>query len=247
MMEKVVLLIEHSAEHIRCLLNPEQLEMRREAGLAARRSPGAQLSGTALSDDPLLYVGGGRTEFILDLLFDVSLAVQEPNTPALTDVRELTKPLWDLAENEDSRGRYGRPPIVYFLWGTSWNIRGIVAAASERLEHFSADGKPRRSWLRLRLLRVARNEQADVSEPSAPPVPIDEARRRLQDSETRMYQPIGDGAGGERPDQIAAQHLGHSAYWPLTAEMSGLDNPMQLVGKVLKVPVDPGIVRGASS
>jgi hypothetical protein len=40
------------------------------------------------------------------------------------------------------------------IWGKSWNIPGIVVAVAERLEHFTAAGVPRRSWLRLRLLRV---------------------------------------------------------------------------------------------
>ena len=49
-----------------------------------------------LSDDPLLYTGGGRTELDLDLLFDVSLA---GSSVATRDVRDLTRAFWDLAEN----------------------------------------------------------------------------------------------------------------------------------------------------
>jgi hypothetical protein len=243
-MEKAVLLIEHSGEHLRCLLNPERLELCRNAGVVARRSLGGSMTGAGLSDDPLLYVGGGRTELTLDLLFDVSLAVRGPDAPPLEDVRELTGPLWDLAENSAAGGRYGRPPTVCFLWGTGWNLPGVVAAVSERLEHFTRDGKPHRSWLRLRLLRVAVSEEAEPSEPTAPPLDREEARRRLAGREMVTHEPVGGDRGGERLDQIAAERFGHPGYWGLLAEINDLDDPLHPAGRPLRVPADPSLVGG---
>lgn len=245
-MEKAVLLVEHSGAHLRCLLNPEQLELKRSAGIAARQSIGGSLTGKDMSDDPLLYVGGGRTEFTLDLLFDVSLAERGPDAPAVKDVRELTGPLWELAENTGADARYGRPPTVRFLWGTTWNLPGIVAAVSERLEHFSSDGMPGRSWLRLRLLRVGRQTAAEPGEPTPPPVDNDEARRRLADGELVTHEPVGGGSGGERLDQIAAERAGHPGYWALLAEINGVDDPLR-PGGTLQVPAGPGVVSGGST
>ncbi len=234
-MEKVVLLIEHTGAHLRCLLNPEQLEVRRSAGVVTRRSLGDALSGAGLSDDPLLYVGGGRTELTLDLLFDVALAVQGPDAPPLSDVRILTGPIWDLAENDAGANRYGRPPILRLLWGTSWNVPGIVTAVAERLEQFTAQGQPRRSWLRLRLLRVGYATRDQGTDPTSPPLAMDEARRRIANGRRIVHEPI---SGGERLDQIAADYCGHTAYWSLLAELNGLDDPLGTLERPLQVPAD---------
>ncbi|MBW7882848.1 MAG: hypothetical protein H3C34_09450 [Caldilineaceae bacterium] len=149
-MERVAFLLEETNEQIRCLLNPESLTIHRLAGVRQRRSIGGQLSGRGLTDDPLLYTGGGRMEIELDLLFDVALAGSSITTD---NVRALTGPFWNLAENSARRG-YGQPPQVRFLWGKFWDIPGIVLAVSEHLEQFTPDGTARRSWLRMRLLRV---------------------------------------------------------------------------------------------
>ncbi|TDT41751.1 hypothetical protein DES49_1853 [Halospina denitrificans] len=246
-MEKAVLLIEHSGDHLRCLLNPEQLEFRRSAGIGSRQSLGGALTGEGLSDDPLLYRGGGQTEFTLDLLFDTSVVPQSQDATPVADVRQLTGPLWELAENSGPGDRHGRPPTVAFLWGTRWNQRGVVAAVSERLEHFTRDGNPRRSWLRLRLLRVGLEEHPEPEEPSAPPVNEDEARRRLARGDMVNREPVGDSRGGERLDQIAAEHFGHAGYWTLLADINGLDDPFNHDGRPLRVPADPGVIGGGGS
>jgi hypothetical protein len=150
-MERVAFLVEETNERLGCLLNPESLVMRRVAGVASRRSSGGQLTGMGLRDDPLLYTGGGKTELELNLLFDVSLAGSSIQTD---DVRDLTAPLWNLAENMRTANGSQRPPLVRFVWGKSWNMPGIVAAVAESLERFTANGAPQRSWLRMRLWRV---------------------------------------------------------------------------------------------
>lgn len=151
-MERVAFLIEETNERLRCLLNPETLVLRRTAGVRPRQSATGQVTGTGLADDPLLYTGGGRTELDLDLLFDVTLPGSSVTS---ADVRDLTAPLWRLAENNQATAGYGRPPLVRLIWGKSWNIPGIVVAVAERLEFFTPSGVPQRSWLRLRLLRMA--------------------------------------------------------------------------------------------
>jgi len=149
-MERVAFLIEGANERIGCLLNPENLVLRRSAGIRPRALATGQLSGSGLSDDPLLFTGGGRTEIDLDLLFDISLAGSSIRSE---DVRDYTAPLWRLAENATLDGQ-SRPPTVRFIWGKTWNIPGVVTAVAERLEQFTPAGVPQRSWLRLRLLRV---------------------------------------------------------------------------------------------
>src|SRR4030067_1490373 len=95
-MERAAFVIEDTNQRLECLLNPESLVVRRVAGVRSRASLGGKLTGARLAEDPLLYTGGGRTELELDLLFDVNLA---GSSVASEDVRALTAPLWNLAEN----------------------------------------------------------------------------------------------------------------------------------------------------
>src|SRR5262245_7435591 len=241
-MERVAFLIERTGERLGCLLNPETLVVRRSAGVRPRRSRGGLLTGAGLRDDPLLYTGGGTTELELDLLFDVSLA---GSSIATEDVRELTAPLWQLAENAPQDSGYGRPPLVHFVWGKSWNLPGIVTAVAERLEYFGAGGAPRRSWLRMRLVRAA---ESDGRAPPAPPPPREwkvPTAAEIPPGGVRAYETVGGGGGGEtgsravgeRLDQIAARCYGDPGYWRLLAALNNLDDPMTIpAGVVLRIP-----------
>jgi hypothetical protein len=91
-MERVAFLIDDSGERIDCLLNPETVEVTRLAGVRPRGTASGQLTGAGLADDPLQFTGGGRTELVLDLLFDVELVeTQVPPTdddPEAVDAHE---------------------------------------------------------------------------------------------------------------------------------------------------------------
>jgi hypothetical protein len=209
-MERVAFLIEETDERIGCMLNPETLVMRRVAGVRPRRSATGQLTGEGLTDDPLLFTGGGRTELNLDLLFDVTLAGSSISTD---DVRDLTVPLWELAENANRRDGFGQPPLVRFIWGKSWNILGIVLAVSERLESFTPEGVPRRSWLRMRMLRA--NEPPPESPPSrdVDPEVLSLSEETLPEGSVSVSEVIGgappmaDGDAQETPAALQADGL----------------------------------------
>ncbi|KXU87041.1 hypothetical protein CR51_36250 [Caballeronia megalochromosomata] len=154
-MERVAFLIEATGERIDCLLNPESLELRREAGIDRRSLVGGFIGGyvgdSAWSDDALVC-GGGRTELQLDLLFDTSLV---PAPAECNDVQELTNPFWGLAEHAaDANGRR-RQHVVRLVWGKAWNVPGIVASVAGRFECFLQNGAPQRCWLRMLFIRVA--------------------------------------------------------------------------------------------
>ena len=88
-MERVAFVIESTGERIGCLLNPNEVEINRRAGVERRRLPSGLLSTPGSSDDRLLYRGGGATELLLNLLFDISVG---GSTIQTTDVRDLTRP-----------------------------------------------------------------------------------------------------------------------------------------------------------
>lgn len=167
-MERAAFLIQDPRRHstparLSCLLNPNTLVFRRVTGLRRRRSLAGAVTQDGLRDDPLIQAGGGSTELRLDLLFDVNLPGtwlgSQPADPAVAeeaerDVRDLTRPLWDLAERHARPGEVAGLPRLLFIWGKRGGFPAAVAAVAERLESFTASGVPQRSFLRLRLLRA---------------------------------------------------------------------------------------------
>lgn len=247
-MERAAFLIETSGTRIGCLLNPSTIEIKRLAGVSRRSTANGPLTGSELSDDPLLYTGGGSTELILGLLFDVTLA---GSTIKTNDVRSLTGPLWDLAENQFGEKGPVRPPIVRFIWGKHWNIPGVVTAISQRLEFFAEDGAPRRSWVRLRMLRAS--EPAVPVQPRAvgasplellpaspgegsPPELAIEAVGGSDTTAGAQESPAPEHTG-VRLDQIAHEHLGDSSLWRLIAVFNGIQDPLRMAaGTLLRIP-----------
>lgn len=239
-MERVAFLLERSGERISCLLNPENLESRRTAGVRTRLAGGGFLTGVARSEDPLIATGGGVTEYDLNLLFDVEIARE--GRPATTpeygqgpaeddDVRALTRPLWDLTENAVAADGFAAPPTVRFIWGKSWNIPSVVLHVSERLERFNADGAPRRSWLSLRLRRVEDSEPRPA--PSRPVTPQFEAPSDLDGGSVDQFPAVdmpvdNEGLPLKRFDQVADDGYGDPTLWADVAAYNGVDDPLNV-------------------
>lgn len=231
-MERVAFLIEETGVRIGCLLNPENLVARRQAGVRPRSTAGGLVTGNDLSDDPLLFSGGGHTEIVLNLLFDTGLA---GSSPAFEDVRELTRPIWALAENSNRRGNRSQPPICRFIWGKSWNLPGIVTAVAERYEQFTINGVPRRSWLRLRFYRISDPPSAASSRGAATgfvggKVAADNIKAR---EVTGGLTPDA----GVRPDQLAYEQYGDAGLWRLLMAHNRIFDPLHIpMGTVLALP-----------
>jgi hypothetical protein len=245
-MERVAFLIEPGGERIGCLLNPETLVIRRVAGLQPRRALGGSLPWGGPGDDPLLFTGGGSTELTLDLLFDVSLS---DSTLQTEDVRELTDPLWRLAENGLREDGSMRPSLARLVWGKWLNYLGVVAAVAERLEQFTSTGAPRRSWLRMRLLRV--EDETGPKEPvlASEPPDADVVAAALGPEDYEAHTVLGaseeEGApGGQRLDEIAYQRYGDPSLWRLVAGLNGVADPNSLpAGQVLRLPTAEALRR----
>ena len=343
-MERVTFLIERSGARIACLLNPESLEARRQAGITRRRHSGGGVLGNPRSDDPLISTGGGTTEYDLHLLFDIDVANEgrparapapplqsmppaianapapeapvngspagEPSTPVdapepdppvaadepgasadpvaldepadqpepapaepapgpeqadppvdaipipfpaappapapeppgVIDVRELTQPLWALAETGALVDGAIAPQRVRFIWGKSWNIPSVVLAVAERLERFDANGVPQRSWLSLRLRRV--EEQAEGAapprQPTTPQFQIDQAGgtpASREDQEVITLPVDPDGYSIVRHDQIGAEFYGDPALGRAVYEYNERDDLLRSAeGDRLRLP-----------
>lgn len=241
-MERVAFLLEPSGERIGALLNPETLVMRRTAGLRPRRALAGGLAGGTPADEPLLFTGAGTTEILLELLFDVSLLGSSIQSE---DVRDLTQPLWRLAENSVAEGGFGRPPRVRLVWGKRLNEPAVVASIAERLEHFTSSGAPRRSWVRMRLVRVEESlSEATETSPVAPGLTPEQVREQLPPESFEAHEVVGAGGSpgqppvaGQRLDEIAHQFYGDPTLWRLVAALNGINDPMRVpAGTVLQLP-----------
>lgn len=240
-MERVAFLVEPGGERIACMLNPESLVMRRWTGVRPLRTVGALAAGATIGDDPLQQTGGGTTEVLVDLLFDISLA--EGPTP-VNDVRDLTRALWQLSENATPAQPGTR--VVRFVWGKTWNVRVVIAAIAERLEYFDGDGAPGRSWLRLRMLRIdeptpqelAASAIAPQAMPGAemqmlhiPPLP-----ESLSGGEALLADEVDDNAPPVRFDNIAWESYGDCNVFKDLADYNDIDDPFRVQRFVLELP-----------
>lgn len=206
-MERVAFLVDSTGERIDCLINPETLVIRRLAGVRQAALPGAAVGSG--QDDLMMFTGGGRTELVLDLLFDVDLA-DSAHRPS--DVRALTGKLWSLSENAE-----GRPPQVRLVWGKRWNLPGVIVSVAERLDAIDSDGTPRRSWMRLKMVRT---KEEPVSGPA-----------RTNQNAVQAVGPAG------RFDLLATEALGDPSRWRELAEHNDVADPLGLSsGAVLGVP-----------
>jgi Contractile injection system tube protein len=242
--ERVAFLVEDSGEHILCLLNPETVTMTRAAGVEPRTVSGGRLTGARLADDPLLFTGGGRTELRLDLLFDVDLVATPAQRPQ--DVRQLTRPLWRLAENSTEDGGRRRPPSVRFVWGRAWNVPGVVVELAERFDRFTAGGAPLRSWLRLAFVRVgsaADEPGGEAHDYLSTLPPVD-----LSAPPVGAVLPVEEGGDPDRLGPVSPRELGLMSYqafgtplwWKLLMTYNGLDDPLQPSGPLEVPPLTGG-------
>lgn len=245
-MENVAFLIEETGEHLSCLLNPESLVMTRTAGVETRRSSGGRLTGTGLADDPLLFTGGGRTELQLELLFDVDLA---PTAVPVQDVRQMTRPIWQLAENSAEASRRRRPPLACLAWGTAWFVPGIVTEVAERFDRFGPDGSPLRSWMKLKFVRVGtaadelggenyelaqRLPPVDVTAPAVGSVPVLGDGTSLTDSEGVPAVHPGD------LGLLSTAAFGTPLLWKELLGYNGVEDPFHFVGPLSVPPLGEG-------
>jgi contractile injection system tube protein len=243
-MDRAAFLLEDTGERIGCLLNPESVIVRRAAGIARRERSTGPLGGVMLSDDPLIFTGGGRTEVSMQLLFDVGLAGSSITTE---DVRALTGPMWELAENATIEGQYGKPPLVRLIWGKAWNIPGVITHVAEQLEQFSSGGAPRRSWMTVRFLRVAEpdlrvrpieNPEALIPDPDTV-AEISAGEEDVRIHEVRSSSPPDDPdprGASERLDELAHRYFGDAGLWRFIAAINDVDDPMHLqAGRLLRI------------
>ncbi len=176
-----------------------------------------------------------------------------PVPPPPADVRDLTRPLWDLAENSGPEGR--GVPHVRFVWGKAWNVLAVVESFAERLERFSPGGAPGRAWVRMRLVRVPDPQPSARDDPAESAGPIPDPAAAATAPTVAVHTVIGAGggpgqpaAGGQTLPEIAATHLDDRPWlWRWIAAANDLDDVIwPEPGSVLAIPAAPGDPSGGS-
>lgn len=237
-MIRAAFLVERSGEQLSCALNPTELVFKRTAGVGRRRALSGSFTAGRSPDEPLVYTGGGRTELDLDLIFDVSIP---GSTVRSEDVRDLTARLWQLSENADLDAGLARLPTVRFVWGKAWNFPGVVAAVAERFEMFDANGVPRRSWLRLKLVRVDERATPAVPAPDPEVVPAlpDSAPPEGAPSAGDFTLPDDEGARLAAAEGGPYRRVDNEAHWLLGDAGRWRELILAHVADPLGIPVAP--------
>lgn len=163
------------------------------------------------------------------------------------DVRDHTRPLWQLAENSAEGGR--GVPHVRMVLGKEWNMLAVVEALAERFEQFDTSGTPRRSWLSMRLVRVPDPNPPAPDTPAPVVIPDAAAAEAASAAPAAIHVVIGGGPsqddepapGGETLPEIAARYFGgRSALWRWIADVNVLDDVIwPEAGRDLIIPVAP--------
>lgn len=239
-MERVTFLIENRKppdNRLTCLLNPEDKDgftIKRSSG--ATREQSSSVIGSDLSDDLIVSRGRGDTSLELKLLFDVMLAGSSIRS---SDVRELTRPFWELAEYRAHGSPVSELPVVRFFWGKGWDIRVVVESVAEQYVRFSRDGLPQRSKLTLGLKRV-HDQPPPAEQPSLHPptqMPTSEQLAAASDPTWGVHEKLGGSTQGEALWQLASNYYGDPRLWRLIALANEIVNPLKIpAGTLLKVP-----------
>lgn len=143
--------------------------------------------------------------------------------PALTDVRDLSGPLWSLAENGAGDTLSDGPPIVHFIWGAAWNVPCIAISVAESFDQFSPDGTPLRSWMRIHLRRTCLLERI-VRTPDLSILPQPRSGGGRNDASIPGSVVLTDPISSSRPDLICDSVYGDMRLLHPLMEFNNIDD-----------------------
>ncbi len=148
------------------------------------------------------FTAGGRKKLSMQLCYDTS------DTGG--DVREQTSRVEGLATVDRSLAS-PRPPRLLFRWG-GFEFRCVLQSCSSRYLLFAENGVPLRAELRISLGEFVEEDNGAGGSAGGP-------------SAIPEMTEIG---AEERIDQVAERVYGDPAAWPLIAEASGIEDPLDL-------------------
>ncbi len=147
-----------------------------------------------------------------------------PSAPlGVTDVRDLSGPLWSLAENGAGDTLSDGPPIVHFIWGAAWNVPCIAISVAESFDQFSPDGTPLRSWVRIHLRRTRLLERV-VRTPDLSIMPQPRSGGGRSDASIPESVVLTDPISSSRPDLLCDSVYGDMRLLHPLLEFNDIDD-----------------------
>ncbi len=180
------------------------------------------------------YTGPGETRLAVDLLFDTTIPVDEPQQQPgddeqigagavvdgqVKDVRVLTRSVNYFLrpkENVGAEENYS-PPGVLFTWG-SFYFAGVMDAMNETLEFFSSEGRPLRATISISITQQKVDPKITSANPGATSSPGTAATQQQQRPRPPLRQ-------GEPMPQYAARTTGDPSNWKAIAARNDIENP----------------------
>lgn len=214
--------------------NPETLKVAYEL----KKANDDQDNGSAVQ-----FTGPGSTKLTVDLVFDTTvdpprpspeLLEGDPDAPGedesgpISDVRVLTRAVnyfIRAKENSNDGNRYS-PPGVAFIWG-SFFFAGVMDSMNEKLEFFSAEGRPLRASVTISITQQKVDPEIRDGQGGAGTGGL---RSRTPDLDAFAQQstPQAEARQGETAQDIAARETGDPRNWRDFAEANDIDNPRNL-------------------
>ena len=142
---------------------------------------------------------------------------------AITDVRELSGPLWRLTENGVEGAVTDGPSVVHFIWGAAWNVPCIAISVAERFDQFAADGTPLRSWVRIHLRRTHLPMRRDRA-PGLSLSPQLASSGLRSDASLPESVVLTDTASSSRPDTLCDSIYGDMRLLHPLLDFNGIDD-----------------------
>lgn len=225
-----------SKKTVKVQFNPETLTV----AFSNQNASGDQRGGGAIQ-----FVGKGQTKLNLELWFDVTAPLPASGDGPTTeteeppdDVRKLTeKVAYFMKPKESGQKDKFIPPGVRFVWGT-FLFEGVMESLSEKLEFFSADGKPLRAQVTISL---AAQEIQFKFNPGASGAAAGATPGATGDGGTgggapAGTQPVQTTKPGDTVQSIAAKN--GNSNWKDVAAQNNIEQPHKLPpGTQIKLPI----------
>lgn len=224
---KLTIWPEDGSQPIVAAYNPEKYSVNKGVQYAEIGIPG-------LNEPVLQFIRGQNEKVTLDLFFDTT---EKGMIGAVTDVRDLTKPVYKLLIVNTSTHAPLRFSITWgsgkalFEQGSSSSLC-VLESMSEEFSLFAPSGEPLRAKLTV-TIRLA------------PTVKLQFQNNPLHSPDRTTVVTV---VRGQRITDIANQQYGDSRQWRPIADASQLANPRFLdPGTILNVPALPTVVGSGSS
>jgi hypothetical protein len=189
---------------VTCMFNPKEYSFSKSNTWTIERVEGSNIGHAK-------FGGGEPAVLSLNLLFDTYEAHPHTGHEAGSDVRDLTKVLWDLMK-VDTTKIPAEPPHCYFEWG-GVKFEAVITSLTQRFTLFLNDGTPVRAEVSVSFKQMTDEGQYPRQNPTSGGK-RGEHVRIVHEGETLAF--------------IAYQEYGDSNQWRHLAHANRIDDPRRL-------------------